>query len=192
MTELEIINSMLASIGVNRVTSVESLHPSAISARSVLRRVDKYVQAKGWYFNETRNVLLSPTSAGEILIPTGTLSIDSEDPSQKLIPRGRVLYDMQNKTQFFTAPVRVRLVLRIDIESLPELAAECIRTAAVYEFFVEQDGEGDKLNVLNAAKVEARAMLNREEIKWKGVNALESPRALSVLSPRHNLRYRRW
>ena len=192
MTELEIINSMLAAIGVNKVTSVESLHPSAIAARDVLKRVNKYIQARGWYFNEVRNLTLLPNSANEIIVPTNALSIDSEDIEQKVVPRGRVLYDMQRNTQFFTGPVTVRVVSRLDIEALPEMAAEYIRTSAVYEFFVQQDGEGDKLTVLKNAQTEAYGMLNREDIKWRGVNALQSPRALSVLSPRYNLRYKRY
>lgn len=192
MTEVQIINSMLAAVGESPVTSAESQHPSVVSARNVLARVNDAEQSKGWYFNTERNRTLLPNSVGEILIPPDTLYIDSEDPQDELVSRGRVLWDNKNFTTIINRAVQVRRIARIAYEDLPPVAAEYIRICAVYEFFVEEDGEGSKYTALLTTKQAAYEALRGKHISHKGKNALLGPQALSVMYPfrTRNWRYR--
>lgn len=192
MTEVQIINSMLAVVGESPVTSAESQHPSVVSARNVLARVNDAEQSRGWYFNTERDRILLPNSVGEILIPPDTLYIDSEDPNDELVPRGRVLWDNKNFTTIINREVRVRRIARIAYEDLPPVAADYIRICAVYEFFVEEDGEGSKYTALLSSKAAAYEVLRAKHVSHKGKNALRSPQALSVMYPFHtrNWRYR--
>lgn len=183
MTELDIINSMLAQVGEAPVTSAESLHPSVVSAKNVLKNVNAAEQGKGWYFNTERNRVLLPNTTGEILIPTGTLVLDSEDADDKLIMRGRVLYDNKNFTTIINRPVKVMRIVRVDYEDLPPTAAEYIRAQAAYKFFVEEDGEGNKYAALLNDVQMAYARLNAEHIRIVGSNALVAPRVREALYP---------
>ena len=63
-------------------------------------------------------------------------------------------------------------------------AAEYIRAKAVYEFFLEEDGEGTKTQALAQAVAEAYMYLKSEHIKWQKTNSLRSPRALRVMFTR--------
>lgn len=188
MTELEIINSMLAQVGESPVTSAESLHPSVVSAKNVLKNVNTAEQGRGWYFNTERNRVLLPNTTGEVLVPPGTLLIDSEDPDDKLVQRGRVLYDNKNFTTIINRPVKVRRIVRVDYEDLPPTAAEYIRAQAVYKFFVEEDGEGNKYAALLSDVQNAYARLNAEHIRVVGSNALSAPRVREAMYPFVNRR----
>ena len=190
--ELDIINSVLAGVGESAVTSAESLHPSCVAAKAVLRRVDKAIQGRGWYFNTELAQILQPNAAKEILVPEGTLSIQATDEGVDVVQRGRVLYDIQNKTTEFESAVSVRRIARVQFDYLPPQAAEYIRAKAVYEFFLEEDGEGTKTQALAQAVAEAYMYLKSEHIKWQKTNSLRSPRALRVMFTRSASRGRRF
>lgn len=188
--ELDIINSMLAGVGESGVTSAESLHPSCVAAKTVLRRVDRAIQGRGWYFNTEIGQVLQPNTVNEILVPEGTLSIRAIDPDIDVVQRGRVLYDIKNHTTQFSSAVSVRRIARLDYDYLPPQAVEYIRTKAVYEFFLDEDGEGTKIQALRLAVTEAYAQLNAEHLRWQKSNSLQSPRALRVMFTRGTSRGR--
>lgn len=190
--ELDIINSMLAAVRESAVTSAESLHPSCVAAKAVLARVNKAVQGIGWYFNTELAQILQPNSASEIVVPDGTLSIQATEMDIDVVQRGRVLYDIKNRTTEFSDAVSVRRISKVDLDYLPPQAVEYIRAKAVYEFFVEEDGEGTKVQALSRAVIEAYMYLKSEHIKWQKTNSLMSPRALRVMFTRSASRGRRF
>ena len=190
--ELDIINSMLAGVGESSVTSAESLHPSCVAAKAVLRRVDRAIQGRGWYFNTALDQVLQPNSVNEILVPEGTLSLSATDEDTDVVQRGRVLYDIKNHTSEFSSAVSVRRIMRVDFDALPPVAAEYIRAKAVYAFFLEEDGEGTKVQALAADVAEAYMYLKAEHIKWQKTNSLRSPRAMRVMFTRSASRGRRF
>lgn len=190
--ELDIINSMLAGVGESSVTSAESLHPSCVAAKAVLHRVDKAIQGRGWFFNTELNQVLHPNSVQEIIVPDGTLSISATEEDIDVVQRGRILYDIKNHTSNFSTSLSVRRVLRVAYDMLPPVAVEYIRAKAVYAFFLEEDGEGTKVQALVADVAEAYMYLKSEHIKWQKTNSLRSPRALRVLFTRSGSRGRRF
>lgn len=183
MTELEIINSMLAVQGESKVTSAESLHPSVVNARDVLQRVNTAVQSSGWFFNTERNRPLHPDISGKVLVPEGTLKLEASVERGQYIVRGDVLYDIKNFTSIIGKTVLVNRIARIDYSDMPESAAEYIRAYAVYEFFVQEDGEGTKHQALYEARKVARARLYTEHVQWQRSNQLHSPRSIAARLP---------
>lgn len=183
MTELNIINSMLAVHGESKVTSAESLHPSVVAARDVLDRVNTAVQTSGWFFNTEYDRPLHPDVSGKVLVPEGTLKLEGSVERGQFVQRGSVLYDLKNFTSGIGRVVYVNRVARIAYEELPESAAEFIRASAVYEFFVQEDGEGSKHQALFAARDAARARLYREHVSWQNSNPLNSPRSIAARLP---------
>ena len=78
-TELDAVNSMLATIGEAPVSTLESsMHADAAMARQTLAQVSKEVQAEGWYFNVETEYPLHPDSGQEIKLPENVAGVDVE------------------------------------------------------------------------------------------------------------------
>ena len=179
MDELTIINSMLAVIGEHPVSSVNSLHPTVVIARQLLSSENEQMQGKGWFFNTEYGVTLKPAADGRVVVPSNTLRIKS--PGGQLAQRGTVLYNMDGHTDIFTEDVQVDITYRVDIEDLPPNAATYLNARACYKMFLNEDGEGRKMQELKEERERAYQMLNTEHIHFLGRNFSTSPASLRVL-----------
>jgi hypothetical protein len=174
ITELEMINAMLAVNGEAPVSSASSTDPAAIQARNALTRIDKQLQARGWYYN-TETMTLSPLlSTGEVILPSNTLSVDPVDVSSPYVQRGTKLYDRTNNTFNLAVTVKVNIVLRLDIVELPVLAGTYLQDKAVKDFYVDEDGDEGKTNRLENRESESFAYLQREHLANSNVNIRNS------------------
>ena len=184
-TTLDVLNHMLNVIGEDPVTSASSTHPSVISAKVQLDRVNREVQTKGggWWFNTEYNLKLSKNGLGQIVIPAGTRSIEPVDETSKLVRRGDKLYDPVNHTFILNVDVYVNAVIQLSIEDLPDSAAMFIQQTAAFDFYVNDDGDREKSDRLEKRVLDAWAILQQESLRTTDVNALNSPAA-------SNLRYR--
>ncbi|MDR6455501.1 hypothetical protein J2788_005011 [Variovorax paradoxus] len=77
------------------------------------------VLAKGCFFNTDREVELQPDANGKIAVADNILQIDPVDPSLRIVQRGGFLYDLDNQTDVFTAPVTVTRILNFTFEQCP-------------------------------------------------------------------------
>ncbi len=180
-TRLEIINAMLAVNGETPVSSADSNDPSAIQANNVLKRVDKRIQSRGWYFNEETFTLSPEVGTGEVIVPQNTLSVDPIDPRSSYIKRGKRLYDRSNNTYNIGQAVQVQVVLQLDIDELPEMAAAYIEAKAVKEHYTDDDGDMDKVRELKERESEAFAYLQRENLANEDVSINTSPMGSRLL-----------
>lgn len=124
-TELEAVNTMLNTIGeapVNTLVNMTSV--DAITALSVLRNVNRGIQAQGWFFNSEYSYPIVPDSNNDLALPTNLMSIDSslESSSYDLVQRGTRAYDRKNHTYAFTETVKCDLILLLSFEEIPEAA----------------------------------------------------------------------
>lgn len=181
-SRLDIINSMLAVNGEAPVSSADSTDPSAIQARNTLARVDKRIQARGWWFNTETALVLQPNAQGEIVLPANTLSVDPLDATSSYVQRGARLYDRQNNTYTIGTSVTCNLVLQLDISELPETAASYIECSAVREHYENDDGDDNKAAKLKAREGEAFAYLRREDIAANDTNINNSPLGIQLKS----------
>lgn len=181
-TELEIINAMLAVNGESPVSSADSTDPSAIQARNALTLIDRAIQSRGWWFNKEPQMRLAATNVGEVILPQNTLSVAPVDTRSNLVQRGTRLYDRKNSTYVINKSVVVCIVVQLEIEELPELAAAYIMAKAVKDYYTDDDGDENKINRLAARESEAFAYLQREHLAKSNVNIKDSPQGAEIMA----------
>lgn len=174
-TQLEILNHMMSVVGEAPVSSPTSNHPTALSCTVTLQRVDKELQSRGWWFNTEYNLTLSPNGSGHVIVPAGTLYVDSVDLNSRLVHRGNKLYDPLNHTYVIDKAVVVDAVIQLTISDLPEAAAAFIKHKAAYDFYVNDDGDETKASRLEMEVTRAWGKLQQEELKSADVNAMKRP-----------------
>jgi hypothetical protein len=175
-TKLEVMNNMLGVVGEQPITNVNSNHPSALAASVQIDKISKEFQARGWWFNKEKNYTLNPENAtGFLILPQNTLDVDPCNPSSKLVQRGRKLYDPLNHTFDIGEPVDVNIVVQLDIEDLPEIAATYLKAKCAKDFYVNDEGDETKAKELKNDLVLAWAALQQAELQNSDVNANNRP-----------------
>lgn len=148
-TELEAVNECLENIGQAPVSSISGdLGVDTQIALNFVRKVNRALQSKGWYWNTEKDYPLTPDGNKDILLPANTLSVRStgKDSHRDVVQRGSRLYDRDNRRYTFDNPVIVELTLGLAFEDLPESARRLIalRAARVFEDRIEGAAdEGD-------------------------------------------------
>jgi hypothetical protein len=136
-TKLEAINIMLSTIGESPVNSLQSGLVDAELAETILENISKSVQAEGWNFNREQRLEVSPTVAGEIVVPLNTLRADASlvTNSKDLVQRGSRMYDKQKHTYNIGEAVKLDLIIELDFTELPEVARRyiAIKSARVFQ-----------------------------------------------------------
>jgi len=132
-TELEAVNTMLNNIGeapVNTLVNMTSV--DAITALSILRSVNRGVQAEGWFFNSEYDYPLVPDQNNNLALPTNLMAVDSSNVSSlhDVVQRGSRAYDRKNHTYTFTDTVKCNLILLLSFEEIPEAARNYIALRA--------------------------------------------------------------
>lgn len=174
-TQLEVLNHVIGVVGETPVSSPTSNHPTAQSALKTIQRVSKQFQLRGWWFNKEYSLPLSPNNNGEIILPSTTLKVDPIDTASALVWRGTKLYDPVNHTYNIGEQVTVDLILKLDIEELPEAAAMYLQHKSAYDFYVADDGDPDKSKALLFEVTQAWAALSAQQLQMSNVNALARP-----------------
>lgn len=177
MTELDIINDMLASVLEQPVSSVANLHPSVVTARNTLAMMNMRCQAEGngWWFNKEFNYPLTPAADKRIVLPENTLFVDATDSRKRYVQRGRYLYDIFNHTDQFDSNIKVTITFLLPISDLPQVAASYVSAAAVHAFFTNEDGEGTKAAKYAQDVLYTRAVLRTQSITILGLSTYRSP-----------------
>ena len=134
-TELEAVNSLLATIGEAPVSSFGSpIAPDASRALETIREVTRTTLSRGWWFNTEVNTTLVPDSVSkEVTLPVAILSVSFGPQGNYVDPinRGQRVYDRANKTYAFNQSVTVRrLIINLLWDELPETAKSYIRIKA--------------------------------------------------------------
>lgn len=138
ITELDAVNIILRNDGEAPVATLdEAGFDEAADAQAALEEVSRTVQDGGWAFNVDFNRKFTPNVDGEIVLPADTLWIKPTNASQamSLVERGRKLYDLENNTYVFSAPVHLDVCQMLDYTELPSAARYyiAIRAARLYQ-----------------------------------------------------------
>lgn len=155
-TELEAVNECLENIGQAPVTTLAGdLGVDAQIAYSFVRKVNRELQSKGWHWNTEINYPLQPNGAGDVLLPSNTLKVDSTglDKDRDVTQRGPRLYDRTNRTYRFTKEILVEITLGLSFEEIPEVARRYIslRAARIFQDRIEDNvGQTDMQDELDA------------------------------------------
>tara|TARA_Y100000296_G_scaffold66371_1_gene78391 strand:+ start:17218 stop:17805 length:588 start_codon:yes stop_codon:yes gene_type:complete len=174
LTELDIINDMLAATGTAPLTTSDTRHPSYLKASNTLNRVSGAVQNLGLWFNTTHPELL-PNTSGEVVVPNGTLSADPVDRTNDYSFRGARLFDLKRRTFNIGKPVTVKLVSKLAVPDMPNTALEYIRAKAKLEFYLDEDGTDPKLTRYTQFMQLAWTELYREHLRNRDTNYFDGP-----------------
>jgi len=180
ITELNIINTMLAAKGVAPVSSPNSQHPMVHAAKDVLTMVNQEVQERGWWFNTERDFPLSPDIQGHIIIPGDCLSVDPEDPNDSLVRRNGKMYDPRNHTFEISRVVPVKMVVLLDVSDLPPAFAQYVMHESAARYYLDGDADLQKARGLQQRAEQAWQRLNQKSISSLDVSARTSPKALLI------------
>jgi len=180
ITELEAVNLMRGSIGKAPVSSITSSNPDIIAARSRLRQVTLEAQSKSWWFNTESTVTLVPNTAEEIVIPGRALEVRPHDPFAYLTTRGDRMFDPTKNTFKFKSPVEVDMIVHLDYEELPFVAANYIQYEAARKFQADFDGDPQRVQDLRRDAQMALLMLKEAEQRNRRNNVLLSGASLRL------------
>lgn len=135
-TKLEAVNIMLSTIGESPVNSLSSGLVDAELAETILNDTSRVVQSEGWNFNREYNLGVTPTLAGEIILPNNILRADAvyEPYSKDLVQRGDRMYDKKEHTFKINDTVELDIVVELEYEDLPEVAKRYIAIKAARLF----------------------------------------------------------
>lgn len=189
-TELQIVNAMLSTVGEMQQVTLETSHPSVVTARNILQADNADIQGKGWWFNKEFNLKLMPDDTGEVLIPAEALdfalaqSILRRTPvnqRNRYVKRAGKVYDTHEHTFNIGCPVHADIVTLLAIEDLPAPAFNYLRHVASHSMYVADDGDQQKLMRLEDRVNIAWADLKSAELQAIAPNALHSPSADNLL-----------
>lgn len=172
MTNLEVVNACLASMGEKPINSINDPHPMRYAATQLLYRENRRRQAVGrWYNKET--IELQPDALDhKVYLPGDTIGFQTL--GRQVAIRGRKLYDLKNGTDVWTENVKGTLVRLVKFDELPESAAAYIASEVVLKFQLDYDGDSTKTRQLVTDRDDAKELENVDNIRNARNNLLLS------------------
>lgn len=183
LSELDVVNEMLATIGEVPLNSLSDGHVLAPVGQRLLATANVREQSKGWWFNRELSVMTPDTVTGFINLPLDTLRVDPQEPSLHYVQRGRRLYQpyasaAQDK-YVFSQPVLVWLVRLIPFVDLPAQAQNVVSYAAQLDFMKAYDADVNKYQEVARLYKDSVLTLNAEHIRNQNANFITSNPLLS-------------
>jgi hypothetical protein len=182
LTTLDVVNDMLGLLGERRVNAIDEPHPMIPNAIAKLDTATAWVQADLWWFNVEYPTLTPQAGAGELLVPNDTAACDSLTQYPRLAVRGNRLYNLDDVTDVFTAPIRVRLHRIVPFEDCPLLARAYMAARAKLDFQKDYDGDSMKAQILAQEVKESYARMHSEHIRNAKANMLYKPSVMQKLT----------
>lgn len=183
-SELEAVNTLLASIGESPVGSLLGVLPvDAAAARALVSHFSRQLQKTGWSFNTEFAYRLSPDANGEIILPPDTLKVDTV-AAPDLVQRGNRLYDPVEHTFAIGEAVEVDLVRGLPFDQLPETARSFVTIAAMRRFQDRFLGDSEAHTFSSRDEAQARAEFLADEADAADLNVLDAPTPSRILRRR--------
>ena len=109
ITELDIVNSCLKSMGRSPINSLTGGNPIIASALASLRTAMMEQQGIGWWFN-TEFLTLDADTDGFYYVPADTLALVPDANPPWMSTRGSRVYDT-HKGEYFSSTSKLQVVL---------------------------------------------------------------------------------
>lgn len=185
----DIVDSMLVVIGEGGVSSTNTLHPSVVTAKRIIKAEDIEFQSRGWWFNKELSLKLLPDNAGRVSLPENILSftvtgIDNKPVTEKVryVLRGSNVYDTYKHSNQINSTIIADIVVRVSVDDMPPQASNYLRAKCVEEMYLSDDGDQTKLEKLERKRMEAWQLLKATDLSAQAVNALDGPNAARLLT----------
>lgn len=179
---LDVVNSMMGLLGELPVNSINDPHSLVPAALAALTNQNALVQADFWWFNVEYPTLIPQTPSGQILVPEDASSVDSLTQYPRLAVRGNRLFNLDDVTDVFTQPLRVRLHRVLSFEDVPGIARAHIGAKAKLEFQLAYDGDSTKAQYLQQEIKETYIRMHSEHIRNAKANMLMRPSVQQTLN----------
>ncbi len=179
---LEVVNSMLGLLGELPVNSINDPHTLIPAALAAITNQNALVQVDFWWFNVEYPTLIPQAGSGLILVPDDAASVDSLTQYPRLAVRGNRLYNLDDITDVFTQPMRVRLHRVLPFSDAPAIARAHIAAKAKLEFQMAYDGDGTKAQFIQQEIKETYIRLHSEHIRNAKANMLMRPSVQHTLN----------
>ena len=168
-TELEAVNTMLATIGEAPVNSITgSLPLDASLAKNTLTEINREVQAGGWHFNSRYKYTLSLDTDSKIPLADNIMRVDLDvskysTGTYDVIKQGGFLFNKVENTFTFDKALDAKVILYLDFTDLPENARRYI-TIRASRIFQDRTIGGNSLHKFSSVdEANAMAVLKQEE-----------------------------
>ena len=180
--KLEVVNDMLGLLGELPVNDLGEPHPMIQPALAKLQSACVQVQSELWWYNVEYPTLVPQVGTKHILVPNDTAACDSLTQYPRLSVRGDRLYNLDDVTDEFDNPIRVRLHRIVPFEDTPISARAHIAARAKMDFQKDYDGDTAKVQIL-AKEVELTyARMHSEHIRAARANILHRPSILNTMA----------
>lgn len=188
MTELDVVNEMLGTMGEAPLATLTAPHALRGSAQRTLRLVNDELQSLGWWFNR-ETLKLSPSNVdGTVYLPGDFLGVRVPHGSTAVERAGR-LYDTA-AGDWLRKEITVELVRRVAFADAPYPARAAIGAEAIKKFQRNYDGDTTKTRDIREEYAVAIAQLRAEETRQVKANRIAAHPRLSYLKSR--VFARRW
>lgn len=186
ITELDVVNDCLASMGESPANSLNVSNPFITSAKNALANAQVAEQSVGWFFN-IETVRLLPTVDQEYYVPADCLALTTEKTPNNIVIRGRRLYD-RSVGEYYrnTKPIKVEIIRNVPFDDLPFHAQRMIKAATVVTFQRSYDGDEIKIRDAEREYALARQFLMAEHIRSVRANMIYHGQGAEYL---HNIYY---
>lgn len=173
MDLLTAVNNILPWMEENKVTTVDTKHPTvALILDKINLNLEKILDEGYWFNTEHKKFYLTPE--GTVLRPVNLISLYPDDPSLNYEARGDLIYDLDNSTFQIPAPFEASIRTSLKFEELPESAARTIMWRAGIDAYVPDFGVAQSVQVMLAREQEAFALLQREHLRKKKFSTMRS------------------
>lgn len=186
LTELEVVNACLATVGELPLVELSDDHPLVAPARQEFKMARVSVGGKQWWFNTDR-VTLQTANDSFVYAPQDAVAVTPINRAD-LSLRGRRLYNRMESTYSVRGPIQCWVIRDIPYEELPVPAQVLILHTAVLAFQKNYDADEAKTVKIERQRMDAYLTLNAEHIRQIRLNPFLSPevaQSLMVMSPRN-------
>lgn len=183
LTELDVVNACLATLGETPLVELSDDHPMVPSARQDLREAMVQEMGRVWWFNTDYCQLSGANKEGFVYTPADAISVKVIGRDD-LTMRSRRLYDRYTSTyNIGPGPFQCIVVRELPFEDLPAQAQAVVRHATVLQFQLNYDADERKTAKLEALYGNAYTTLNAEHIRQIALNGLQTP---EIMASRRN------
>ena len=175
MTELEAVNTILATIGEAGVSSladdVTQVTDQAMAQRT-LKEVSRDVQSEAWSWNTDESVTINPTAQNTYVVSSDTLVVNfspNQYPDTQYVMRGKRVYDRNNQRYDFglvnggASLTAAKVVKQLPWDELPHAAQQYITIRAARIFSDRYVASSIVFTYTVADEDQARTLLIRSE-----------------------------
>lgn len=171
--ELDAVNEMLSSIGEGAVNSLENLTDAdAINARSILQRVNRQFQSRGWSFNSQEGYTFNADATTHKILWNNDILYVEGNNNEKLIKRGLYMFDMASSTYKFNNSITADVIMLVSFDDMPEQARAYIVAKSCTEFATRFVGDTALTSVLIKREQEAWQYFHEYEMDNNDYNML--------------------